>query len=71
MAVPTRKPQKPQPLTDPAEYQRFLDMAREVEADETSGAMDRAFEKVEQGAKSAKRKVLQHDAVRGQPDRED
>jgi hypothetical protein len=41
-----RRPQKPKPHNDPAEYQRFLDMAREVEADETPGAMDRAFEKV-------------------------
>jgi hypothetical protein len=42
-----RKSQKPKPLTDPAEYQRFLDMAREVGADETPGAMDRALGKVE------------------------
>jgi len=41
-----RKPQTPKPLNDPAEYQRFLDMAREVEADETPGALDRAVEKV-------------------------
>jgi hypothetical protein len=36
---------KPKP-DDPAEYQRFLDMAREVEAEEDAGAMDRAFENV-------------------------
>jgi hypothetical protein len=42
-----RKPQKSKPLTDPAEYQRFLDMAREVEADETPGAIDRALDKVQ------------------------
>lgn len=42
-----RKPQTPKPRNDDAaEYQRFLDMAREVEADETPGALDRAFEKV-------------------------
>jgi hypothetical protein len=31
---------------DPAEYQRFIDMAHEVEADETPGALDRAFKRV-------------------------
>jgi hypothetical protein len=31
---------------DPAEYQRFLDIAREVGADEDQEALDRAFEKV-------------------------
>lgn len=36
---------KPKP-DDPAEYQRFLDMAREVEAEEDEGALDRAFTKV-------------------------
>jgi hypothetical protein len=45
--MPARKPQKPKPLADPAEYQRFLDMAREVEADDTPGAMDRALNKVD------------------------
>lgn len=44
--VANRKPQTRRPIDDPAEYQRFLDMAREVEADETPGALDRAFEKV-------------------------
>jgi hypothetical protein len=44
--MPARKPQTPRPLEDPAEYQRFLDMAKEVEADETPGALDRAFDKV-------------------------
>jgi len=40
----TRKPAaKPD---DPAQYQRFLDMAKEVEADESPDAMDRAFDKV-------------------------
>jgi hypothetical protein len=42
-----RKPQTPKPLNDPAEYQRFLDMAREVGADESSGAMDRALDKID------------------------
>ena len=40
----SRKP-KPQP-DDPEQLKRFIDMAREVEADESEGALDRAFEKV-------------------------
>ncbi len=44
--MPIRKTQKPKSPEDPAEYQRFLDMAREVEADVSEGALDRAFEKV-------------------------
>ena len=48
--MPARKPPHDEPTVvtpdNPAEYQRFLDMAREVEADETPGALDRAFEKV-------------------------
>jgi hypothetical protein len=39
-----RKP-KPQP-DDPEQLKRFIGMAREVEADESEGAMDRAFNKV-------------------------
>jgi hypothetical protein len=39
-----RKP-KPQP-DDPKQLKRFIDMAREVEADESEGATDRAFNKV-------------------------
>lgn len=31
---------------DPAQSQRFIDMAREVEADEDPKAMERALEKV-------------------------
>ena len=38
---------KPPPKADdPAQSHRFIDMAREVEVDETPGAFDRAFEKV-------------------------
>jgi hypothetical protein len=44
--MPTRKPSVPPNADDPAESQRFIDMAREVEVDETPGAMDRACEKV-------------------------
>lgn len=45
--MPDRKPQTPRPPDDPAEYQRFLDMAKEVEADETPEAMDRALGKID------------------------
>jgi hypothetical protein len=31
---------------DPAEYRRFLETARKVEADETPGSFDRAFKKL-------------------------
>lgn len=31
---------------DPEQSQRFIDMAREVEADETPGALNRALDKV-------------------------
>lgn len=44
--MPARKPQTRRPLEDSAEYQRFLDMAKEVEADESPGALDRAFDRV-------------------------
>lgn len=40
----SRKP-TPQP-DDPEQFKRFIDMAREVEADESQGAVDRALEKV-------------------------
>jgi hypothetical protein len=39
-----RKP-KPPP-DDPAQSKRFIDMAREVEADESKDALERAFEKI-------------------------
>jgi hypothetical protein len=38
--------QPPQPRDDPAQSQRFIDMARELGADEDLEAMDRAFERV-------------------------
>jgi hypothetical protein len=42
-----RKPHIPTEGADnPEQYRRFVDMAREVEADETPGAMDRAFNRV-------------------------
>jgi hypothetical protein len=44
-AMPTRKPPVPRNADDPAQSQRFIDMAREVEADETPGALIRALRK--------------------------
>jgi hypothetical protein len=41
-----RKPPRPREKTDPEQHKRFLEMAREVEADESPDAMDRAFNKV-------------------------
>ncbi len=44
---PKTKP-KPKPtLTDAERHRRFVDMAHEVEADESSGAFDRAFGSIE------------------------
>lgn len=34
------------PQDDPAQSQRFIDMAREVEADESSEALERALQKI-------------------------
>ncbi len=40
-------PRKPTPPPDnPEQFKRFIDMAREVEADESPDAVDRAFNKV-------------------------
>jgi hypothetical protein len=42
-------PQKPKPSAkpdDPAEYKRFLETAKEVEAETDSEAFDKAFKKV-------------------------
>jgi hypothetical protein len=44
--MPDRKPAPPRDADDPEQSRRFIDMAREVEADETPGATDRALEKV-------------------------
>ena len=44
--MPAPKLPSPRPPDDPAEYQRFLDIAREVGADEDPKALDREFEKV-------------------------
>jgi hypothetical protein len=49
-----RKPEAPDPADDPAEYQRFLAIAREVEADDSLEAFDRALEKVVKPKKPTK-----------------
>jgi hypothetical protein len=38
---------KPPKLTDAERHARFVETAREVEVDESEGAFDRAFDKVE------------------------
>jgi hypothetical protein len=46
---PARAKEKPAPkpkLTDTERHSRFVEMAHEVEADESPGAFDRAFNKV-------------------------
>lgn len=44
--MPRQKPEPPPDTDDPAQSRRFIDMAREVEADERPEAMERAFGKV-------------------------
>ena len=44
--MPARKPDPPAEANDPTEYQRFVEIARELGVDESPGALDRAFEKV-------------------------
>jgi hypothetical protein len=39
--MPTRKPPQPD---DPEQYRRFLETAKEVEADDTPGSLDRHFD---------------------------
>jgi hypothetical protein len=40
------KPEPPPTADDPAESKRFIDMAGEIDADESPEAMDEAFRKV-------------------------
>ncbi len=47
----TKEHKKPKP-DDPAQYKRFLEAAREAEADKTKEAADRAFKEVMEKAKS-------------------
>ena len=40
-------PRKTEPAADnPEEFKRFIDLAREVEADESPDALDRAFRRI-------------------------
>jgi hypothetical protein len=58
--MPARKPEPPPDADNPEQSRRFIDMAREVEADESPGATDRAFKKViPSPPPSTKRKVLE------------
>jgi hypothetical protein len=41
-----RKPTRPRKDSDPEQLERFKQTAREAEADESKGAMDRAFDRV-------------------------
>ncbi len=43
--MPEKSKAKPK-LTDAERHKRFVEMAREVEADESPKALDRAFQKV-------------------------
>ena len=45
MIDPKTTPPSIQP-DDPAEYQRFLDMAKEVSADESPDALDKVFDRL-------------------------
>jgi hypothetical protein len=67
-AMPDKKPDPP--TDDPAQYQRFLDMAREVEAEESPDAMDRAFAKVIRPGSATKPNVAPGHAVRRKPNRD-
>jgi hypothetical protein len=65
-----RKPPRPRQTTDPEQHKRFIDMAREVEVDETPGAFDRAFRKVVPARTStSKDKTGLGDAIRRKPNR--
>ncbi len=45
-AMPRKQAPKPDKDRDPEEYKRFLETAKEVEADEDPKAFDRAFKKI-------------------------
>lgn len=48
--MPIHKPHLPETADDPAQSERFIDMAREVETDESQEALERAFNLVIQAA---------------------
>jgi cell fate (sporulation/competence/biofilm development) regulator YlbF (YheA/YmcA/DUF963 family) len=49
------KKEPPKKSRDPEEYKRFLETAKQVGADESAQAFDRAFKKVVPSAKPTKR----------------
>lgn len=52
---PTKPPTKPKPTADErAQHARFVEMAREVEADESPESFDRAFKRVVPSPKDEK-----------------
>ncbi len=53
-----KNPKPPAKADDPAESKRFIDMAREVEVDESPEAFEKAFKKV------IKRSPLKRDETR-------
>lgn len=46
LIVPDRKPAPRQNIDNPEQSRRFIDMARELEADEPPSALHRAFDKI-------------------------
>ena len=44
--MPTSKPKPPRQSDDPAEYDRFVEIARSLGVDEAPDALDRAFDRV-------------------------
>lgn len=44
--MPARKPEPPPEADNPEQSRRFIDMAREVEVDESQGAFEEAFRKI-------------------------
>jgi hypothetical protein len=50
--MPTANP--PPSLTTPAQYQRFLDIAKDVEADPSPDAMDRVFDRLKPAIRQAR-----------------
>jgi hypothetical protein len=65
--APKPPPKLPRSADDPGQSRRFIDMAREVEADESPDALDRAFGKVvgRQKPESEPKKQKKPDKSRG------
>ena len=54
--VNTKKPEPSRRPDNPEQYRRFVETARELEADESPDAMDRAFERVVKPAEVTRQK---------------